>query len=338
MEKFVRKIGRASRHSYNIVIPKEIIEKFDDLKFIEDVLDGHVGANTKFAFESAALKATAKEREKEIWQIINPSAKKFPRLVGNCVGGGKHSNSEKKPDFQEFVLIPDMKSVAENFELSKKNKILVERYLEDSDEKFKSKKNDEDAWETSLNEKEVFEILKKLNIPLGVDIASSEFYSRKKYLYKNPMLKRNIEEQMDYISNLVGNFNLFYIEDPFQEDDFESFSELTKKFPNRLIIGDDLTTTNYERVKKAVKMKSISGLIVKPNQIGSLIEVKNVCELAKNSGIKIIFSHRSGETEESILADLAFGFQADFLKCGITGKEREVKIKRLIEIEKNSDK
>ena len=82
-------------------------------------------------------------------------------------------------------------------------------------------------------------------------------------------------------------------------------------------------------------MKSINAIIVKPNQIGSLIEVKEVCEIAKRKGIKIVFSHRSGETEESILADLAFGFQADFFKSGITGKEREVKIKRLIEIEKS---
>ena len=82
-------------------------------------------------------------------------------------------------------------------------------------------------------------------------------------------------------------------------------------------------------------MKSINAIIVKPNQVGSLIEVKEVCEIAKKNGIKIVFSHRSGETEETILADLAFGFQSDFFKCGITGKERESKIKRLVEIEKN---
>ena len=148
-------------------------------------------------------------------------------------------------------------------------------------------------------------------------------------------MKRNKKEQLTYVSNLISNFNLFYIEDPFEEEDFESFSELLKKFPNSLIVGDDLVTTSYKRLEKAIKMKSINALIVKPNQIGSLIEVKKVCELAKKNNIKIIFSHRSGETEESILADLAFGFGADFLKCGITGKGREIKIKRLIEIEKS---
>jgi len=102
-----------------------------------------------------------------------------------------------------------------------------------------------------------------------------------------------------------------------------------------MIVGDDLTVTNCKRLKKAIDMKSINAIIVKPNQCGSLLEVKRVCEMAKENNIKIIFSHRSGETEETILADLAFGFGADFFKCGIEGDSREKKIKRLIEIEKS---
>ena len=102
----------------------------------------------------------------------------------------------------------------------------------------------------------------------------------------------------------------------------------------KIIVGDDLTVTNYKRLQKAIEGKSINAIIVKPNQNGSLLDVSRVCELAKKNNIKIIFSHRSGETEENILADFAFGFQADFLKAGITGKTREPKIKRLIEIEK----
>ena len=119
------------------------------------------------------------------------------------------------------------------------------------------------------------------------------------------------------------------------EEDFEGFAKLVKKFPKILIVGDDLSVTNYKLLEKAIKMKSINAIIVKPNQTGSLLEVKRVCELAKKNNIKTVFSHRSGETEENILADLAFGFEADFLKCGIDGKEREAKLKRLIEIEKS---
>ena len=158
--------------------------------------------------------------------------------------------------------------------------------------------------------------------------------TKKKYHYENPVLDRTTEEQLLYLANLVRNFNLFYIEDGFEEEDFESFAKLLKKFLDSLVVGDDLTTTNQKRFEKAIKMKSINAIIVKPNQTGSLLEVKNICELAKKNNIKIVFSHRSGETEEDILADLAFGFGADFFKCGITGKERESKIKRLIQIEK----
>jgi len=315
----------------------EIIDDFHDLRRVEDIVEGHVGANTLFSLESAILKALSKEKKKKIWQIVNAklskSNAKFPRLVGNCVGGGKHSEG-KKPDFQEFLLIPKTKSVKDSFGILKTGKNEIPYSLKKKDEKFQNKKNDEDAWETSLNDKEVLDVLRNLKIPVGVDIAASSFHKRKKYTYYNPALQRTKEEQLGYISNLVKNYNLTYIEDPFYEEDFESFAKLLKKFPRSLIVGDDLTTTNCKRLKKAIENKCINAIIVKPNQNGSLLEVARVCELARKNNITIVFSHRSGETEEDILADLAFGFQADFFKSGITGKERECKIKRLIEIEK----
>ena len=313
----------------------DIIEGFDDLRRIEDIVDGHVGANTTFALESAVLKALAKEKKKEIWQLINPKARIFPRLVGNCVGGGKHSEGidDKKPDFQEFLLIPKTNKVRENYELNKKIRKEIHDVLKKQEKNFEGKVTDENGWLTGLSDKEVLEIIKNFKVDIGVDIAASSFYKRKKYNYQNPRFQRTTQEQRFYVSNLIKNFGIFYIEDPFEEEDFKGFSELTKAFPNSLIVGDDLITTNYKRFEKALKNNSINSVIIKPNQIGSLIEVKKVCELAKKKKIKLVFSHRSGETNESILADLAFGFQADFFKCGIVGKEREVKIKRLIEIQ-----
>ncbi len=324
----------------------EILEKFEDLRRVEDILDRHVGANTLFALEAAVLKAIAKEKGKQVWQIINPNAKTFPRLVGNCIGGGKHSKEikGKKPDFQEFELIPGANSILNNYETNKEGKIDAEIILKKADENFSGKKNDENAWVTSLDDKRVLEVLnnvrdnmvksKKINFDLGVDVAASTFCKRKKYLYKNPVLKRDMEEHFSYISNLIKNLDVYYIEDPFDESDFESFAKLLKKFPGKLIVGDDLTVTNHKRLMEAVKEKAINGIIVKPNQNGSLLEVKAVCNLAHESKIKVIFSHRSGETDENILADLAFAFEADFFKCGIDGREREAKLKRLIEISK----
>lgn len=331
---------------------EEILEKIEDLKRVEDIVEGHIGANTLFALESAVLKAIAKEQKKEIWEIVsssydffNKKKPKLPRLVGNCIGGGQHSVSDKKPDFQEFLLIPETNSIIQGIDVNSNAKLNAQIIMQNVDEKFTNKKNDEDAWMTSFDDKKVLEVLKdlkdniyderKLYLDEGLDVAASSFYKRKKYHYQNPKLDRTPEEQLGYLNNLIKNFHLLYIEDPFHEEDFESFAKLLKKFPDRLIVGDDLTVTNTKRLEKAIQMKSINAIIVKPNQTGSLLEVKRVCEMAKENNIKIVFSHRSGETEESILADLAFGFQADFFKCGITGKERLAKINRLIEIEKS---
>jgi len=315
---------------------EDILEKFEDLRRIEDVTDRNIGANSLFALESAILKAMAKEQKKQVWQILNPNASKLPRLVGNVVGGGKHSEtSGKKPDFQEFELIPDTTTVKESYEANKKAKKEIESLLKKADKKFSSKKNDENAWMTSLTDKEVLDVLKETHLPMGLDVAASSFFKRKKYNYQNPLFKRTKEEQLMFLANLIKNFNLLYVEDPFDEEDFDSFSELLKKCPETLIVGDDLTTTNPKRLQKAIDKKSINAIIVKPNQIGSLLKVKEVVEMAKKNNIRTIFSHRSGETDEDILADLAFGFGADFFKCGTEGDVRVGKIKRLIEIEKS---
>ncbi|MCK5613724.1 hypothetical protein KAR91_68300 [Candidatus Pacearchaeota archaeon] len=332
---------------------EEIIEKFSDLRRIEDLVDGHIGANTTFALESAILKAVAKEQKKEVWQLINPKAKKFPRFLGNCIGGGEHSHlrpmrsqnvrvrsehseGDKKPDFQEFLIIPNENSPKKSYDTNVATKIATGRVLKKIDKNFKGKKNDENAWMTSLNERDVLSLLQKTKLELGLDIAASSFYKRKKYKYQNPPLDRTIPEQLDYISNLIKNYpSLLYIEDPFDEEDFESFAKLLKKHPDRLITGDDLTVTSLKRLKKAIEKKSINAIIVKPNQCGKLTEVEEVVKLAKENNIKIAFSHRSGETSETILADLAFGFGADFFKCGIEGDARIKKLERLIEIEKS---
>ena len=275
-----------------------------------------------------------KSQKKQVWEVIDPKASRFPRLVGNVVGGGKHSKTDKKPDFQEFELIPDTKTIKEAYETNKRAKKEIESLLKKIDKKFKSKKNDENAWVTSLTDKEVLEVLKNTRLPMGLDVAAPSFYKRKKYSYDNPIFKRTQEEQLMYISNLIKNFNLLYVEDPFEEEDFESFAKLLKKFPDVLIVGDDLTVTNPKRLEKAIKKDSINAIIIKPNQIGSLLKVKEVVDMAKKKNIRTVFSHRSGETDETILADLAFGFEADFFKSGTEGDARAKKIKRLIEIEK----
>jgi enolase len=128
------------------------------------------------------------------------------------------------------------------------------------------------------------------------------------------------------------------VEDGLEENDFKGFKELlkkVKKIPSKsLIVGDDLTTTNPKRLLKAIKNKSINAIIVKPNQIGSLLKVKEVIDIAKEHNVKTIISHRSGESMDNTIADLGVGFGVDYIKTGIYGKVRRSKLKRLMKIEK----
>tara|TARA_B100001971_G_C17939941_1_gene407120 strand:- start:11 stop:694 length:684 start_codon:yes stop_codon:yes gene_type:complete len=205
-------------------------------------------------------------------------------------------------------------------------------------------RNDEGAWETSLNNKQVLEIMnlvreqikKKYNqrIEIGLDIAASSFYQKNKYSYKNPRKKLNQEEQVNNIKNMITDYRILYVEDPLNEKDFKGFSKLKYKSFHHMIVGDDLTTTNPKRLERAIKNHSINAIIVKPNQIGSLLKVKQVIRIAKKHHIKTIISHRSGETTDNTIADLGVAWDCDFIKTGIYGKVREAKLNRLIQINK----
>ena len=146
---------------------------------------------------------------------------------------------------------------------------------------------------------------------------------------------RDRNEQIDYMAGLVEKYGLFYVEDGLQEEDFSGFIELNGQSGKKsLIVGDDLTVTHFDRVDRAVRGGAINAMIIKPNQNGSLLEVARIVDLCKQRGIKMVFSHRSGETMDDALADYAVGFGADFIKCGIYGPERMVKLRRVMEIEK----
>src|SRR3989344_3361917 len=310
------------------------INSFEDLKHIEnsikikfDIKDvTHSGANALFALESAILKALAKDKKKELWQIINPKAKKIPVPVGNAVEGGLHAHMKNHPIFQEFLLIPKSKKMKENVKTMNNVYRKLGRIIKSN------KLTDEGAWETDFEEEKILQILNKFKkeINIGIDIAASSFYDKKMYRYNDKILSK--EEQIDYINELVEKYNLFYVEDPLDEIDFSGFSKEKKK---HLIVGDDLTVTHKDRLLRAIKNKSINAMIIKPNQNGSLLQLKEIFNICKKYKIKTIMSHRSGETLDNALADYAFGFGADYIKCGIATPWRIAKLKRLIQIEKD---
>ncbi len=321
------------------------ISKFDDLIKVEKLIRKkyklknarEFGANALYALESAILKALAKSQKKQLWQVVGgfSKARKMPIPLGNAVGGGLHSHIKNKPVFQEFLIIPKAKT------FKNKVKIMNEVYAKVGKMLKAKTKDDEGAWQSNMDEEKILQLLAKLSksyrFNTGMDIAASTFYKNGKYIYNDKILSK--DEQKDYVSELISKYNLFYVEDPFQEEDFSGFSSIRKdknnrKNKNNLVAGDDLTATQLIRLKKAVKRKSINAVIIKPNQNGSLLELRAIFDFCRKHKLKTIISHRSGETLDNAIADYAFAFQADFVKFGIYGKVREVKLKRMADIEK----
>lgn len=326
-----------------------IIKRVNDLKQLTDLMHkfearyGKLGGNVYYSFEGAFLKAAAADNKKELWEFINDDVNdglrpKMPMPVGNCIGGGLHSKKikGKRPDFQEFLLIPREKTYSRAVTVNLRAYEYARKLLKTRG------KNDENAWMTDKTNEEVLDILKKVakkyKVRIGLDVAASSFYEKGYYKYKNKDLIRDKVDQSDYMARLIRKYNLFYVEDGMQEDDFGGFKEILnfvkEKRKSTMVTGDDLTTTNLKRVQRAVRGGSINAMIVKPNQIGSILEVKRVVEFCKRKHIKMIFSHRSGETMDDTLADYCIGFGGQFIKHGICGRERLIKMKRVMEIEK----
>ena len=317
-------------------IGKLKINEFRDLREVEGLVSGKVGANSLFSFESSILKALAGEQGKEVWELLSRGKpKKFPIPVGNAIGGGLHTELKQgeKPDFQEFLFLGKGKRFSDAVSINKDAYKLAGKILESREV------NDEGAWETKMNNDQVLSVMSKVrdeiqDVGMGIDAAASTFYKKGEYNYYNRKNKINKKQQVGYMTTLARVFTLDYIEDPLEENDFSGFKELGEGVEG-MIVGDDLTVTNLLRLKKARNMKAINAIIIKPNQQGSLLKVKEICDFCLKKGIKTVFSHRSGETEDTIIVDLALAWKADFIKTGIFGKEREVKLKRLEEIEES---
>ncbi len=269
---------------------------------------------------------------KEIFQSEHKGeiTKIKPRLFVNMIGGGLHAQNNL--DFQEYLIIPKTKNAFEAWELSKKIYLVLGEYLKKRFKKLEFADEGNNA--TFLNDNEepfliLKELLKKLKleneIDLGLDAAATNIS------HQTP------ENLFKIYLNLKEKYQIFYLEDPFSENDFENFAKIKKEIgDNTLIVGDDLTVTNIERIDLAIKNKSLNGIIIKPNQIGNLTLTLKAIKKAKENNLAVIISHRSGETDDDFIADLSYGLGAEGLKAGAPlAKERLVKYQRLIEIEKH---
>jgi enolase len=205
---------------------------------------------------------------------------------------------------------------------------------------------DEKAWVASIKDEDAFQILVDVideyrsstgyKIYPAADFAASSFYVNGKYRYRDRELSR--EEQINYVAELVEKYGLFIVEDPLEENDFEGFAKLTEMVGSKcLIVGDDLFVTNIERLRKGVEINAANAILLKPNQIGTLSDFIKTVNFAKESAYSTVFSHRSGETEDSALADIAVGLNADYIKTGTVGGERTAKLNQLIRIEEEME-
>ena len=289
----------------------------------------NIGANAILAVSIANLKAAAKFSKKEIYRYINKETKPIfftPYPLMNIINGGAHANNSL--EIQEFMIRPDgAKSFKECMQMS----FLVIQNLkkELEDKKISTSVGDEGGFAPSLDsDEEAIEVIMKSissagfqagkDISICLDVAANEL--------KKP-------KSVEYFLELSKKYPIKSIEDPFSEDDWVSWNKLTQKIGIQ-IVGDDLFVTNKKRLDKGIKEKSANSILIKPNQIGTVSETLETILLAQNSGFKTIISHRSGDSEDTFIADLAVATHSSQIKTGsLARSERVAKYNRLLRIE-----
>jgi len=302
-----------------------------------------IGGAVAIATSFASAEAGAASLGLPLFSFIGGAyARRLPLPLGNVIGGGKHSRG-LGPDIQEFLVIPlnppdIFTAIYTNVEVHKR----ALKGILKVDTSFTGGKNDEGAWTPRISSRTALRILKEaaeevgrevgVEVGIGVDVAASSLWNGEKYVYKNEGIERGPREQLEFITKLIEEFDLVYVEDPFHEEDFQSFAELTDRFRDRLIVGDDLFVTNPDRIRHGGRLKAATGVIIKPDQIGTLLRAHAAVLTAREYGMKIIVSHRSGDTEYKTLAHIAVGFGAEVIKTGIMGGERTAKLNELIRI------
>ncbi|WP_135303167.1 phosphopyruvate hydratase [Haloarcula amylovorans] len=305
-----------------------------------------IGANSAVAISMAAAKAGADVLGAPLFQHLGGTFRgnEYPTPLGNIIGGGEHAADAT--NIQEFLAAPvGAPSVEEavfaNAAVHQEvHDILAERDLP-------AGKGDEGAWAPSVSDDEAFEIMNEavettaddfgFAIAFGLDVAGAELYDDEEdgYVYDDGV--KSTEEQIEYIAEKVEEYDLVYVEDPLDENDYEAFADLTDRVGDQtLVCGDDLFVTNVERLEAGIAAGAGNSILIKPNQIGTLTDAVDAIELATRNGYESVVSHRSGETEDTTIAHLAVATGAPFIKTGAVGGERTAKLNELIRIEDNA--
>ena len=310
---------------------KQIDDTLIDLDGTEN--KSNIGANSILAVSSANLKAAANFSKKEIYEYLSNDNKSFcmPYPLMNIINGGAHANNSL--EIQEFMIRPDgAKSFRECMQMSFLVIQNLKKHLEEK--KFSTSVGDEGGFAPSFksDEEAIAVIIKAISfaglkpgedISICLDVAANELQEPK-----------NVE----YFLDLTKNYPIKSIEDPFAEDDWENWKKLTQKIDTQ-IVGDDLFVTNKKRLEKGIKEKSANSILIKPNQIGTISETLEAINLAKDNNFETIISHRSGDSEDTFIADLAVATNSSQIKTGsLARSERVAKYNRLLKIEERLGK
>jgi len=319
---------------------------FDTLRSIDNTENyATIGGSVAYSLSIAAVDSAAKALNIPLFKLLKPSKPyKFPFPLGNILGGGVHAGPGT-PDIQEILACPvGAKNIVEALEMNFKLHSETRKVIESLDSRFTYGRGDEGAWAPNVNNDQALEIVERAvkncgytlgkNIAIGIDFASSSFWDEKNsiYDYSRQGVKRDTGEQIEFASKLMRDYKLVYAEDPVHEEDFESMALLTKRNPKTLVTGDDMLVTNAGKVKQAVRYGACSGAILKVNQAGSLHDAMMFAEECKRNNIKIITSHRSGESTDSHISHIAIATESKMIKTGVLGGERVAKLNELVRL------
>lgn len=343
-------VNNVNTEIFNAVKDKEFNQSELDKFLIE--LDGtsnkgRLGANSILGVSLAFAHAVAKSQNIALFKYINnifgEVEMKLPRPMFNIMNGGKHANWST--DIQEFMIIMPNFNYVDQLRASCEIFLNLERILKDKGMSTNvgneggfapGFKNNEDALNhiSLAVEKSGYNLGD--NVYLALDVASSEFFNKEKNTYTLKTENRELtpDEWLETLGSWVNKYPFLSIEDPFSEDDFESWSKFTNLYGSKLqIVGDDLLVTNVERIKNAIEQKMCNALLVKPNQIGSLTETLDAMKLSLSANWNNVLSHRSGETEDVTISHIAVGTGCGQIKTGAPSRgERTAKYNELIRI------
>jgi enolase len=304
-----------------------------------------VGGSVAYGVSIASAASASLSLDVPLFVLLNKHGPyRFPYPLGNILGGGAHAGPGT-PDIQEVLVCPiGSKTISEALETNFKIHKDVRMLLEKKDKNFTYGRGDEGAWAPNLNNDEAVSIVAQAvedsglklgkDIALGIDFASSSLWDskRKTYDYSRQGLVRTTQEQIDFVENLIKNYHLIYAEDPVNEDDFESMATITKRNSNCFITGDDMLVTKSERVNEARKYGACNAAILKVNQAGTLYDALDFANTCTKNNIRIITSHRSGESIDSHISHIAVATASKMIKTGVVGGERVSKLNELLRL------